>query len=79
MKKWIFRLIIPFVFACNTDDNCGEVIDKIVKDNQYLLVIRFDDGASTSQSEFSGELVSDIKVSEDMFSKLTEGETYCVE
>mgnify|MGYP003327926184 CR=1 FL=1 len=57
MKKWIFRLIIPFVLACNTDDNCGEVIDKVIKDNRYLLVIRFDDGASTSQSEFSGALV----------------------
>ncbi len=56
MKKWIFRLIIPFVLACNTDDNCGEVIDKVIKDNRYLLVIRFDDGASTSQSEFSANL-----------------------
>ncbi|MDG1824329.1 MAG: hypothetical protein P8H45_05505 [Flavobacteriaceae bacterium] len=79
MKKWIFLLIIPFVFACNADENCGKVIDKVVKENRYLLVIRFDDGASTSQSEFSGELVSDIEVSEDMFSKLTEGENYCVE
>lgn len=79
MNKWIFCLIITFVFSCSTDDNCGEVIDKVVKNNRHLLVIRFDDGASTSQSEFSGELVSDIEVSEDMFSKLSEGETYCVE
>ena len=79
MKKWIFRLIIPFVLACNTDDNCGEVIDKVIKDNRYLLVIRFDDGASTSQSEFSGELVSDIEVNEDTFLSYEEGKNYCVE
>lgn len=79
MKKWIFHLIIPFVMACNTDDNCGEVIDKVIKDNRYLLVIRFDDGASTSQSEFSGELVSDIEVNEDTFLSYEEGENYCVE
>ena len=79
MKKWLFFLVMILMAACNLNDNCGQIIDKIAKDNQYLLVIRFDDGAVTSQSEFSGELVSDIEVSEDMFSKLTEGETYCVE
>jgi hypothetical protein len=79
MKKWIFRLIIPFVLGCNTDDNCGEVIDKVIKDNRYLLVIRFDNGASTSQNEFSGELVSDIEVNEDTFLSYEEGENYCVE
>ena len=79
MKKWLFSLIMILTVACNTDDNCGEIIDKVVKDNRYLLVIRFDDGASTSQNEFSGELVSDIEVTEGMFSKLMEGETYCVE
>jgi hypothetical protein len=65
--------------ACNTDDNCGEVDDKVVNDNRYLLVIRFDDGASTRQSEFSGEIVIDIEVREDVFSKLTESEIYCVQ
>ena len=79
MKKWIFRLIIPFVLACNTDNNCGEVIDKVINDNRYLLVIRFDNGASTSQNEFSGELVSDIEVNEDTFLSYEEGENYCVE
>lgn len=79
MKKWIFHLTIPFFLACNADDNCGEIIDKVVKDNQYLLVIRFDDGASTSQSEFSGELVSDVEVNEETFLSYEEGENYCVE
>tara|TARA_B100002019_G_C21141448_1_gene533474 strand:- start:366 stop:566 length:201 start_codon:yes stop_codon:yes gene_type:complete len=65
--------------ACNTDDNCGEVADKVVNDNRYLLVICFDDGASTSQSEFSGELVSDIEVNEDTFLSYEQGEIYCVQ
>ena len=79
MKKWIFHLTIPFFLACNADDNCGDIIDKVVKDNQYLLVIRFDDVASTSQSEFSGELVSDVEVNEETFLSYEEGENYCVE
>lgn len=79
MKKWFFFLVMILTVSCSPDENCGEVVDKVIKDNRYLLVIRFDDGASTSQNEFSGELVSDIEVTEGMFSKLMEGETYCVE
>ena len=79
MKKWLFSLIMILTVACNTDDNCGEIIDKVVKDNRYLLVIRFDDGASTSQNEFSGELVSDIEVNEITFLSYEEGDNYCVE
>ena len=65
--------------SCNPDDDCGEVIDKVIKDNRYLLVVRFDDGASTSQNEFSGELVSDIEVNEITFLSYEEGDNYCVE
>ena len=65
--------------SCNPDNDCGEVIDKIIKDNRFLLVVRFDDGASTSQNEFSGELVSDIEVNENTFLSYEEGENYCVE
>jgi hypothetical protein len=65
--------------ACNIDDNCGEVADKVVNDNRYLLVICFDDGASTRQSEFSGELISDIEVNEDTFLSYEQGEIYCVQ
>ena len=79
MKKWMFYLVMILTVACNPNENCGEVIDKVVKDNRYLLVIRFDDGASTSQSEFSGELVSDVEVNEETFLCYEEGENYCVE
>ena len=79
MKKWMFYLVMILTVACNPNENCGEVIDKVVKDNRYLLVIRFDDGASTSQSEFSGELVSDVEVNEETFLSYEEGENYCVE
>lgn len=79
MNKWLFFLVMILAVACNPDDNCGEVIDKVFKDNQYILVIRFDDGASTSQNEFSGELVSDVEVNEEIFSSYEEGENYCVE
>ncbi len=65
--------------SCNPDNDCGEVIDKVIKDNRFLLVVRFDDGASTSQNEFSGELVSDIEVNENTFLSYEEGENYCVE
>ena len=65
--------------SCNPDNDCGEVIDKLIKDNRFLLVVRFDDGASTSQNEFSGELVSDIEVNENTFLSYEEGENYCVE
>jgi len=79
MKKWIFILILNLTISCNPDDNCGEIIDKVVEGNLNILVIRFDDGGSTSQNDFSGELVADIEVSEEIFSKYSEGETYCVE
>ncbi|MCH1385906.1 MAG: hypothetical protein L7U61_06365 [Flavobacteriaceae bacterium] len=65
--------------SCSPDENCGEVVDKVIKDNRYLLVIRFNDGASTSQNEFSGELVSDIEVNENTFLSYEEGDNYCVE
>ena len=79
MNKWLFFLVMILAVACNPDDNCGEVIDKVFKDNQYILVIRFDEGASTSQNEFSGELVSDVEINEEIFSSYEEGENYCVE
>ena len=78
MKKLSFSLLIIFFFACKKD-NCGEIIDKVVEGNINILVIRFDDGGGTSQGEFNGELVADIKVSYEIFSNFSEGETYCVE
>ena len=79
MKKWFFFLVMILTVSCNPDNDCGEVIDKVIKDNRFMLVVRFDDGASTSQNEFSGELVSDIEVNENTFLSYEEGENYCVE
>jgi hypothetical protein len=79
MKKWLFYLVMILTVACNPDDNCGEVIDKIIEDNRYLLVIRFDEGSTSSQNEYSGGLVSDVEVNEETFSRYNEGETYCIE
>ena len=79
MKKRLFCVLAILVVACNPDDNCGEVIDKIIEDNRYLLVIRFDEGSTSSQNEYSGGLVSDVEVNEETFSRYNEGENYCVE
>ena len=64
--------------GCNSDENCGEVINKVINNDRFLLVIRFDDGASTSENEFSGELVDDIEVDEQTFSSFEEGDNYCI-
>ena len=79
MKKWLFYLVMILTVACNPDDNCGEIIDKIIEDNRYLLVIRFDEGSTSSKNEYSGGLVSDVEVNEDTFLSYEEGENYCVE
>lgn len=79
MRKILFIVTMSLFFGCNRDDNCGEVIDKVINNGRFLLVIRFDDGASTSENEFSGELVDDIEVDEQTFSSFEEGDNYCVE
>lgn len=78
MKKLFLSFLIIFFFACNKD-NCGEIIDKVVEGNTNILVIRFDEGGGTSQGDFNGELVADIKVSNEIFLNFLEGEIYCVE
>ncbi|MEC8637538.1 MAG: hypothetical protein VXY01_02530 [Bacteroidota bacterium] len=79
MRKILFMVTMSLFFGCNSDDNCGEVIDKVINNGRFLLVIRFDDGASTSENEFSGELVDDIEVDEQTFSSFEEGDNYCIE
>ena len=79
MRKILFIVTMSLFFGCNSDDNCGEVIDKVINNGRFLIVIRFDDGASTSENEFSGELVDDIEVDEQTFSSFEEGDNYCVE
>lgn len=79
MRKFIFLIIMSLLFSCNIDDNCGEIIDKVIDDNRFLLVIRFDSGGGTNQADFDGELVDDIEVNEEIFSSFDEGDTYCVE
>ena len=80
MRKFIFLIIMmsPF-FGCNIYDKCGEIIDKVIDDNRFLLVIRFDSGGGTNQADFDGELVDDIEVNEEIFSSFDEGDNYCVE
>ena len=78
MKKILLIMTISLFFGCNSDENCGEVIDKVINNDRFLLVIRFDDGASTSENEFSGELVDDIEVDEQTFSSFEEGDNYCI-
>jgi len=78
MKKILLIMTISLFFGCNSDENCGEVIDKVINNDRFLLVIRFDDGASTSQNEFSGELVDDIEVDQQTFSSFEEGDNYCI-
>ena len=78
MKKLFLSFIILIFFACN-QDNCGEIIDKVVEGNINIFVIRFDEGGGTNQGEFNGELVADIEVNDEIFSNFSEGETYCVE
>ena len=77
MKKLFESFIILFFFACS-QDNCGEIIDKVVEANKKL-VIRFDEGGGTNQGDYNGEVVADIEVSNEIFSNFSEGETYCVE
>ena len=79
MRKFIFFIIMSAFFGCNIDDKCGEIIDKVIDDNRFLLVIRFDSGGGTNQADFDGELVDDIEVNEEIFSSFDEGDTYCVE
>ena len=79
MRKFIFLIIVSFFLSCNIDDKCGEIIDKVIDDNRFLLVIRFDNGGGTNQSDFNGELVDDIEVTEKIFSSFDEGDNYCVE
>ena len=67
---------MSLLFSCNIDDNCGEIIDKVIDDNRFLLVIRFDSGGGTNQS-FDGELVDDIEVNEEIFSSFDEGNLLC--
>ena len=78
MRKILFIVTMSLFFGCNRDDNCGEVIDKVINNGRFLLVIRFDDGASTSENEFSGELVDDIEVDKQTFSSFDEGDNYCI-
>lgn len=78
MRKILFIMTMSLFFSCKSDDNCGEVIDKVINNDRFLLVIRFDDGASTSEIEFSGELVDDIEVDEQTFSSFDEGDNYCI-
>lgn len=78
MRKILLIMTISLFFGCNSDENCGEVIDKVINNDRFLLVIRFDDGASTSQNEFSGELVDDIEVDQQTFSSFEEGDNYCI-
>ena len=79
MRKFIFLITMSPFFGCNIDDKCGEIIDKVIDNNQFLLVIRFDNGGGTSQGHFNGELVDDIEVNEEIFSSFDEGDNYCVE
>lgn len=79
MRKFIFLIIMSPLFGCNIDDKCGEIIDKVIHDNRFLLVIRFDSGGGTNQADFDGELVDDIEVNEEIFSSFEEGDNYCVE
>ena len=79
MRKFIFLIIISLFLGCNIDDKCGEIIDKVIDDNRFLLVIRFDNGGGTNQADFNGELVDDIEVNEETFSSFDEGYNYCVE
>ena len=79
MRKFIFLIIMSLLFSCNIDDKCGEIIDKVIDDNRFLLVIRFDSGGGTNQGDFDGELVDDIEVNEEIFSSFDEGDNYCVE
>ena len=76
MRKFIFLIILmsPF-FGCNIYDKCGEIIDKVIDDNRFLLVIRFDSGGGTNQADVDGELVDDIEVNEEIFSSFDEGTT----
>ena len=47
MRKILFIMTMSLFFGCNIDDNCGEIIDKVIDDNdRFLLVIRFDDGGT---------------------------------
>lgn len=79
MRKFIFLIIMSLLFSCDIDDKCGEIIDKVIDDNRFLLVIRFDSGGGTNQGDFDGELVDDIEVNEEIFSSFDEGDNYCVE
>ena len=78
MRKFIFLIIMSPLFGCNIDDKCGEIIDKVIDDNRFLLVIRFDSGGGTNQADFDGELVDDIEVNEEIFSSFDEGDNYCI-
>ena len=78
MKKLFESFLILFFFACS-QDNCGEIIDKVVEGNTNILVIRFDEGGGTNQGDYNGEVVADIEVSNEIFSNFSEGEIYCVE
>lgn len=83
MKRIIYTpigIFLLFLASCSSDDRCGEIIDKVIVDDQYKLVIRFSSGATnTNSNNFGGALISDIDVDADTYARFDEGDDYCVE
>ncbi|MBL6647061.1 MAG: hypothetical protein ISP68_03795 [Flavobacteriaceae bacterium] len=83
MKRIIYSpigILLLFLASCSSDDRCGEIIDKIIVDDQYKLVIRFSSGATnTNSNNFGGALISDVDVDIDTYNSFEEGDDYCVE
>jgi len=83
MKRIIYTpigIFLSFLASCSSNDRCGEIIDKVIVDDQYKLVIRFSSGATnTNSNNFGGALISDVDVDVDTYNLFEEGDDYCVE
>ena len=83
MKRIIYTpigIFLLFLASCSSDDRCGEIIDKVIVEDQYKLVIRFSSGATnTNSNNFGGALISDVDVDVDTYNLFEEGDDYCVE
>ena len=84
MKKLVLYFFLPFFFNCQKDDErCGQIIQKVTKDNNYYFVLQTDDYINSygdpNLPSAPDDGVRQGSVSQEIYESFKVGDDYCSE
>mgnify|MGYP006249277911 CR=1 FL=1 len=82
MKRILIILFIVFsIQSCKSDDKCGEIINKVIVENNYKFILCFSNCSRNtgSNSNPSVPVEGEVPVTKNIYNEFEIGEDYCAE